>query len=125
MPQPFKDPGPEAPTDPVLELRVQREGDRVVVSAIGEVDLATAPRLRACLDDAVSSGAQTVSVDMSRLDFIDSVGLTVLIEVAQAAEANQIGFALRSPQRATHKVLAFSGLTDLLTIEDLDQTDRS
>jgi anti-anti-sigma factor len=102
----------------VLTLSQAREGDRTVVSVIGEVDLATAPQLRDCLEAVLASRPAAVTVDMARLDFIDSVGLTVLIEAAHAAEQHQIGFALRSPQRATQKVLLFSGLADLLTIED-------
>ncbi len=51
-----------------------------VVSVHGELDLATAPRLCACLHAARSNGVRGVLLDLSDLSFCDSQGLRALIE---------------------------------------------
>lgn len=53
----------------------------MVVEAAGEVDLTTAPQLREEILAAVSdTGKPGVIVDLSKVDFIDSAGLALLVE---------------------------------------------
>ncbi len=104
--------------EPVFDLEEAVEGDAIVVTVIGDVDLATAPRLRDRLEGAVGARPDRVIVDLSRMDFIDSVGLAVLIDVARTADARSTALVLRSPQRATRKILEISGLTGLFRVEE-------
>ncbi len=49
----------------------------------GEVDLATAPELRACLLRSIEVEARRATwIDFARCTFIDSVALRVIVEVA-------------------------------------------
>lgn len=67
-----------------MDVRVENgAAARVVVS--GEVDLATADRLREALRDALDS-AKPVVVDLGGCTFIDSVGLGVLLDAARRSE---------------------------------------
>src|SRR5262245_6694994 len=50
------------------------------VSVTGELDQGTAPELRGALADALGDGAAPVLVDLSDCDFIDSTGLSLLVE---------------------------------------------
>ncbi len=50
-----------------------------MVAARGEVDVATAPALRAAVDEALDRGPADVVVDLPGVTFIDSTGLGVLI----------------------------------------------
>ena len=50
-----------------------------LVELSGEVDLYTAPRFKADLLELVESGVDTVVVDLSRVTFIDSTALGVII----------------------------------------------
>ena len=52
-----------------------RHPTAVVLSVSGEVDLATAPRLRERLVQLVTDGHRCVVVDMAGVDFLDSTGL--------------------------------------------------
>ena len=54
-------------------------GDSAVLRVAGEVDVHTAPTLRERLLDLVAKGAVHVIADMSRVDFLDSTGLGVLV----------------------------------------------
>jgi anti-sigma B factor antagonist len=54
-------------------------GDCAVLRVIGEVDLFTAPALRERIRDLAAKGAVHIIADMSRVDFLDSTGLGVLV----------------------------------------------
>ena len=55
-------------------------GHRHVVAASGELDLHSAPDLRDRLLAAIKAGMTLVIVDLSRVSFIDSTVMTVLVE---------------------------------------------
>jgi anti-sigma B factor antagonist len=55
------------------------DGDLAVVTAQGEIDVATAEPLRRALVAAEQKGARFVVVDLTKVDFLDSTGLGVLV----------------------------------------------
>ena len=65
----------------VLPLAVERTSrDGVdVLSVEGEIDVATAPRLIAALNDAVAEAVRSVIIDLTSVGFMDSTGLALLI----------------------------------------------
>ncbi|GIJ47387.1 anti-sigma-B factor antagonist [Virgisporangium aliadipatigenens] len=62
-----------------LSLSTHDFGDHTVLEVGGEVDVYTAPRLRERLIELVEAGARHVVVDLSRVEFLDSTGLGVLV----------------------------------------------
>lgn len=70
-------------------LRVEHApGDRPGVTIVrirGEIDLATAPRLRADLQDLDRGGHHRLVLDLGFVDHIDSVGLGVLLGALRRA----------------------------------------
>ena len=61
----------------------------IVVS--GELDLASSPALEAELDRVFGSDEPVVILDLRQLDFMDSTGLSVLIESASDGGERLIG----------------------------------
>jgi anti-anti-sigma factor len=57
------------------------------VRAAGELDLATAPRLQAKLDDLLDGGYHELDVDLDEVSFCDVAGLNVLLRARAAAVA--------------------------------------
>jgi anti-sigma B factor antagonist len=88
---------------------VERTGDAVVVSLAGELDLYNAEAVRAVLLEECARKPERVVVDLSRVDFIDSTALGVLIEARSKLE-NHRGFLLASPAAETRRALEISGL---------------
>lgn len=78
-----------------------------LVEAAGEVDLTTAPQLREPLMEAVNGAAKTaVIVDLSRVDFIDSAGLALLVEARKRlAPEERALHILLTPGRQPERVL--------------------
>jgi anti-sigma B factor antagonist len=62
-----------------LVMSTRRVGTWSVLEIEGELDLSTAPRLRAELIDLIEAGHHHVVADMDAVTFIDSAGLGVLI----------------------------------------------
>ncbi len=74
----------------ILSITHRRAGNAIVVSAMGEVDVLTAPRLlRAVSDALVGVGSGPVVVDLSEVSLLGSPGLAALVEGALAAEQRQ------------------------------------
>lgn len=82
------------PVTDVFSISVQQAGDLVLVAMTGEIGLPQGPALTAFLDslhdEAVRIAAAGVTVDLTRLLFVNSNGLRLL--------ANWIARARNSPQ---------------------------
>jgi anti-sigma B factor antagonist len=62
----------------------QRDGDAIVVVRLtGELDIAGADSTGQRIADAVPSSARGIVIDMTRLDFIDSSGISMLFDLAR------------------------------------------
>ena len=90
-----------------------REGERVVLTVRGEIDMATAPRLRAALERA--AGAAGGAVDLRAVEFMDSTGLSALVAAHQALAR----LVIVCPPGPGRRALEVSGLMSLLEIVGL------
>jgi len=100
-------------------LRVQLEGSEEVpvIRVAGEVDLTTAPELRAKLAELPAAGG-TVVIDMSEVTFLDSTGLSVLVaswkRFGEADEHRNFRLVVNRP--AIQRVLDVTGLTQVFGV---------
>jgi len=69
-----------------LTTEVQRERGGAIVTAAGEIDIATATRLRECLLELAARGRPLIA-DLDHVGFIDSAGLRALVGAAKRAAA--------------------------------------
>ena len=60
-------------------LQGSEQGGWAVLAVEGEVDLATAPRLREALINLVGEGQAQIIVDLSTTEFLDSTGLGAIV----------------------------------------------
>ena len=67
-----------------LEISSQRTGTIVRIVAVGEIDLATASRLRDHTRFHLADHAEIVVLDLTQVTFLDSSGLYALLQTAQA-----------------------------------------
>jgi anti-sigma B factor antagonist len=113
---------PHRPSDPI-SIEVGRRGNACVVTVAGEIDLATTPRLRAALANVLdpSGPPPLVVLDLSRVTFIASIGLAVVVRAHREASAQ--GGVLRlvvDTRPAVVEALAATGIRGLVgTYDDL------
>src|SRR3954467_9617592 len=85
---------------PALDATIHADFDQVVVAPCGELDLDTAPALDADLRALRDLGFETIVVDLRGLSFIDSAGVSLLLEWAATAARRGHAFRLaRGPGR--------------------------
>jgi anti-anti-sigma factor len=102
----------------LLRVDVEHRDDLALVTAVGEVDAATADELSSAVAAALAGGYQRVVVDLAQVGFIDSTGLGVLVKSHRAAVAAGASFAVVNPTPMTRKLIRLLGLDQLLTIFD-------
>jgi anti-anti-sigma factor len=81
----------------------------------GYIDLSTGAQLRDVLEAAAHTGPFLI-VDMSRLGFMDSTGLSVLVDTYRRLDKRGGMLALAGPQPIVAKVLSISGLDLVLNV---------
>jgi anti-sigma B factor antagonist len=91
--------------------------DAYVVSVSGELDVATAGRLREELDLTAERGARRVIVDLIGLTFIDSVALGVLTEAAKRLRTDGGVCVVVSQDPRILRVFQITGLDRIFRIE--------
>jgi anti-anti-sigma factor len=99
-------------------VAVVADGDRITVAVRGDVDVVAAPALRDALAEVIDRAPSTVRIDMAGVDFLDSVGISVLVASYNRAEEAGVGFELSSVPPSSRRVLEITRLTDVLTILD-------
>lgn len=99
-----------------FDLVVSVVDDEAVVAVKGELDFHSAPKLREQIVELLGLGVQTMIIDLSELEFIDSSGLGVLVAGLKRLRDSDGKFLLRSPSVRTAKVLQVSGLDKLFPV---------
>jgi anti-sigma B factor antagonist len=77
----------------------------IVFSYDGAIDLHVSPEVRAALRELIDEKPKRLVVDLSRVPYVDSSGLAVLIGAKQEIEANSGSFVLAAPQQAVRTIL--------------------
>jgi anti-anti-sigma factor len=99
-----------------LRITVERAPERDVVYLDGELDPHTAPLLKQEIDQLADAGSLDVVLDLSRLAFIDSSGLRVVISAHREMADRGGQLTLRSPSETAQRLLEITGLIDHITI---------
>lgn len=94
----------------------------VVLTASGEVDTLTAPRLDAALDELLRAPEPVLAVDLTGIAFLASSGLAVLIRAAHRAAATDRRLRLVTRGRPVLRPLRITGTDSLFDLHtDLDE----
>jgi anti-anti-sigma factor len=94
---------------------VEPQGDALVLDVAGEIDLATAPQLGDSIKAAMEQQPKTLVVDLSRVDFLASAGMAVLIGCHQQAKG-VLQFRIVASGSATFRPMELTGMTDEISI---------
>jgi anti-anti-sigma factor len=90
----------------------------VVVDAPDWLDLSTAPAVRTVLDAALRPAPARVAVDLSRCELADAYGLGMLERAHRRAALQGTELVLIGVDDRLRRVLALTGLADVLSVVD-------
>ena len=102
----------------VLAISARRDGERVVITLVGELDYHGADRLGVVLRNALIAPVDSVEVDASGLTFVDSSGLRSI--VLARATTHDIGatFRVGAASLVVKRVIEVAGLAGVLLETD-------
>jgi len=101
-----------------LRIDVTHRDGWSVLAVGGEVDVATAPRLREQLIALVNDQRFLIVVDLTGVDFIDSTGLGVLIGALKRVRTQDGQLVLVCTERRILKVFEITGLDQVFQLVD-------
>ncbi|MDQ7810728.1 STAS domain-containing protein [Amycolatopsis sp. A133] len=107
-------PGP-APSPPGLRLSVTRRRDAVVLTAAGEIDLATTSAFSEALVDAIGRRPPLLVVDLTSIRFLACSGLSVLVAARHLA-GERTRLAVVAGSRTTWRSTHLTGVDQLLIV---------
>ncbi len=98
-----------------VELDVEVEDEVASAPTLrltGELDVATADVVRTALQPLIDAGPEQVTFHMADVSFMDSSGLSVLLEAA-----SKVSVVVAAPSAAVLRVIETTGLTDVLEVQ--------
>ena len=105
-------------------INAQWSGRTVVLSAVGVLDMLTAPRLEGAIAAAVAQNPSAIIVDLSEVEFLASAGMSVLVAGREQAEG-AFGFGVVADGPATSRPLRMVGLGDMIGLHPTLQEARA
>jgi anti-sigma B factor antagonist len=98
-----------------MTISKTQNGNALTVALEGRLDTVTSPELEKEFKESLGQ-AETLSLDFSKLDYISSAGLRVLLS-AHKAMSSKGGMKVKNVNEIVQEVLDVTGFSDILTIE--------
>ncbi len=87
----------------------------VVVSVSGSVDMLTAPGLADAIDSALAKRPDGLIVDLSKVDFLGSAGISVLMKTKDSI-SDSTQFCVVADGPTTHRPLTLLGINEIMPL---------
>jgi anti-sigma B factor antagonist len=104
--------------DGLLAIHQAADGDRLRLALRGEMDLANAETADTVIREALASG-KAVVIDLGKLEFIDSTGISVLVMVLQSGSGAELTF-LPSEHQSVRRLLSLTGLDERMGLAPVE-----
>ena len=98
-----------------MQINKELNGNALTLAVAGRLDTVTAPELEKELQSSLES-AETLTLDFSKLDYISSAGLRVLLS-AHKVMSRKGGMKVTGANEVVREVFDVTGFADILTIE--------
>ena len=98
-----------------MELATSIDRSSATIALIGNLTVATTPGLEAAFAELPEDVAN-ITLDLSKLDYVASAGLRVIVSQAKKVRESGGSLRLESPNDEVMEVLDVTGLVDILEI---------
>ncbi len=99
-----------------LEVLEERESDILTLVPVGRVDSSNAPVFERVLKDWIDDGETNIIVDFSRLSFISSSGMRVLLIGAKGVRAIKGNLILCGMRDSIREIFSISGFDTIIPV---------
>jgi len=100
-----------------LDIEVTREAGGIpVIRLEGEVDIYTCPQLKDTIIRLIDEGCYHIVIDMSKVPYIDSAGLGVLVGARRRVGEHDGSISIVNPNPSVFKVLEITRLTKIFDV---------
>ncbi len=102
-------------------MKIQKKilNDKIVLFTLaGELDAYSGPELRAALQEVKETDAQGLILEMSQVEYMDSVGLGIIVGAAKWITERQGNLAVVAPLPHVRRIFEISGTLALLNVVD-------
>jgi anti-sigma B factor antagonist len=100
--------------DDELSIRTSHEGTTATVAAEGEIDLSTVDELRTAVTVAAEASVDTLLLDLTGVEFIDSAGLGGLLELRSTLRSHSVTLRISAGDGPVKQAMEITGLSELL-----------
>lgn len=107
----------DRPAEP-LRLTIDARGDWTRIRLAGDLDFTTVGRLHRCLEQLLKRARPRVALELSALEFCDSMGIRCLIEAWKRAQQAGGKLVLLRPHPHVRDTLSIMGLDRFLSSVD-------
>jgi len=97
-----------------FRVEIEPEREAVRVCPVGEVDLGTAGRVRAAIQELIGAGFECVLLDLRRTTFLDSTGLRLALEIHALSSQDGWRFGLIEGPDDVQRAFDIAGLRSVL-----------
>ncbi len=109
-----------------MELSTRTERGYTVIAVDGRVDTVTAPKFEAYCIAAIDGGARRLVLDLARMIYISSAGLSSVLAVAKHAAHSGGTFAISGLSGMVKEIFSISGFDTIVPVKsDVDEAIAS
>lgn len=87
-----------------------------VIEVHGDLDVYTAPRLKEFIADEIAQGNSHLAIDLGRVGFLDSTGLSVLVASLKRAKEENGELVILRPNEQIQRILSITDLVKILPV---------
>ena len=100
-----------------MDYSISGSGEDVEVALSGRFTLVDNEKFREILKELKGGSIRSSVIDLSRVEYMDSAGLGMLILLKDASEEKGFKVSLRSPQGQVRKILEISRFDEEIPID--------
>ncbi len=99
-----------------MQVDYKKDGKWLIAKPTGRIDGHTSPDFEASFLEKIAEGNTHFAVDLSKVDYMSSAGLRVLLATYKSLKAASGDMALIAPQAGVAEVLEISGFASIFNI---------
>lgn len=105
-----------------LETELREIAGKQVLDVVGEIDVYTAPKFKAAVNDILASGQKHLVVNMARVTYMDSSGFGILLSATKRLRPNGGTVNLVKCTPAIDRILRITRLDTIFSVHDSVET---